>query len=362
MSDNTTQKIQTPMNQQQFMQMPIPDDEINLLDLWKVLMKRKKLIFFCTLLVTISALIYSIVSPIVYRAEIFFLPPAISDVQPLNIQNIQNIQSIQSIQSIQNMRNNSYLHAVSAESVYLLFKQNLDSKKIRRFFFSNSEELAGVRFSNFTKSLRVHKDKLNQNKLSVSFEWGDAQQASDILNNYCYMVEQNTIRQLVNNMVQSISSRIRSLENEVTSKRKIAEQRRYDRIAQLSEALHISESIKQDKQISQNNASNPPLYYKGIKALEVEISLLRTRKSDDPFINGLRDIQEELEILRAVNIDKTKLHAMTLDQKAYPPEYKIKPKRTFIVIIGFILGIIVGIFAAFFINFIENYNSLIYKD
>ena len=176
------------------------------------------------------------------------------------------------------------------------------------------------------------------------------------------MVEQNTIRQLVNNMVQSISSRIRSLENEITSKRKIAEQRRYDRIAQLSEALHISESIKQDKQISQNNASNPPLYYKGIKALEVEISLLRTRKSDDPFINGLRDIQEELEILRAVNIDKTKLHAMTLDQKAYPPEYKIKPKRTFIVIIGFILGIIVGIFAAFFINFIENYNSLIYKD
>jgi len=345
MSDNTTQKIQTPMNQQQFMQMPIPDDEINLLDLWKVLMKRKKLIFFCTLLVTISALIYSIVSPIVYRAEIFFLPPAISDVQPLNIQNIQNMQK-----------------TVSAESVYLLFKQNLDSKKIRRIFFSNSEELAGVRFSNFTKSLRVHKDKLNQNKLSVSFEWGDAQQASDILNNYCYMVEQNTIRQLVNNMVQSISSRIRSLENEITSKRKIAEQRRYDRIAQLSEALHISESIKQDKQISQNNASNPPLYYKGIKALEVEISLLRTRKSDDPFINGLRDIQEELEILRAVNIDKTKLHAMTLDQKAYPPEYKIKPKRTFIVIIGFILGIIVGIFAAFFINFIENYNSLIYKD
>jgi len=43
-----------------------------------------------------------------------------------------------------------------------------------------------------------------------------------------------------------------------------------------------------------------------------------------------------------------------VDQAAYPPESRIKPKRKLIVVLGFVLGLMLGIFGAFFSNFFEN--------
>lgn len=105
--------------------------------------------------------------------------------------------------------------------------------------------------------------------------------------------------------------------------------------------------------ISVNTASTP-LYHRGTRALQAEIAVLQNRKSDDAFISGLRDLQEELSRLRSIRIEEADINTMTVDQAAYPPTSRIKPKRKQIVVLGAVLGLMLGIFAAFFISFLEN--------
>jgi LPS O-antigen subunit length determinant protein (WzzB/FepE family) len=85
-----------------------------------------------------------------------------------------------------------------------------------------------------------------------------------------------------------------------------------------------------------------------------EVEVLQQRTDDDPFISGLRDLQEGLARLQSVKIDESGLHAVTFDRKAYPPEHRIKPKRKLIVVLGLVLGLMLGVFLAFFRNFLEN--------
>ncbi len=48
---------------------------------------------------------------------------------------------------------------------------------------------------------------------------------------------------------------------------------------------------------------------------------------------------------------------MTVDQAAYPPSSRIKPKRTLIVTLGAVLGLMLGVFTAFFMNFLESHRK-----
>jgi chain length determinant protein (polysaccharide antigen chain regulator) len=85
-----------------------------------------------------------------------------------------------------------------------------------------------------------------------------------------------------------------------------------------------------------------------------EITILKNRKSDDPFIVGLRDLQEKLALLRTLEFDKEKLRAVHIDQAAYPPKSAIKPNRRLIVSLVTVVGLFSGIFLAFFIEFVQN--------
>ena len=59
---------------------PADDDEISLLDLALVLVKRKKLIFWMTFGLAFLVAVYSLVTPKIYRAETRLLPPKSAEV------------------------------------------------------------------------------------------------------------------------------------------------------------------------------------------------------------------------------------------------------------------------------------------
>jgi len=146
-------------------------------------------------------------------------------------------------------------------------------------------------------------------------------------------------------------------------RRQFAEQRRMDRIAELEEAIHMASSLglKEDPLLSQVtgkstiavNQMDSPLYMRGTRALQAEVTSLRTRKSDDPFIAGLRDLQEKLDILGSAHIDPSRISAVQIDQAAEVPDQPIKPRRKMIVILGLFGGLMLGIFAAFLADFID---------
>jgi len=99
--------------------------------------------------------------------------------------------------------------------------------------------------------------------------------------------------------------------------------------------------------------ASTPLYYLGIEALSAEIKILENRESDDPFIGGLRDMQEQLALLRSFKIKAEGMHAVTVDQAAYPPKNHIKPNRRLIVSLGTVVGLFLGIFLVFFVSFVQ---------
>ena len=75
-------------------------------------------------------------------------------------------------------------------------------------------------------------------------------------------------------------------------------------------------NVVQNNQLNISKSSTP-LYYRGYRALNAEINILKNRKSDDPFISGLRDLQEKLVLLTSIKIETEGQHAVTVDQR--PP-------------------------------------------
>ena len=134
---------------------------------------------------------------------------------------------------------------------------------------------------------------------------------------------------------------------------------RYQEAITIARTLGIKKRVDATS-IIQNTGTNidisttsTPLYYLGIEALNAEINILKNRESDDPFISGLRDLQEKLTLVRSFKINESGMHSVTIDQSAYPPKNRIKPNRRLIVSLGTVVGLFLGIFLVFFVSFIQ---------
>ena len=203
----------------------------------------------------------------------------------------------------------------------------------------------------------------NGENISVSMESDDPEFAAKIVNDYINYFNFETIKGLVSAARNSIESQIRDIQYSISSKRVMAKVRRLDQIVNIEESantallLGIKDRVDTTN-VVQNNQLNitttsTPLYYRGFRALNVEIKFLKNRKSDDPFIVGLRDLQEKLALLRSIKIEEEGLHAVRIDQAAYPPKNRIKPNRRLIVSLGTVVGLFLGIFLVFFVSFVQ---------
>lgn len=339
------------------------DDEIDLIELCKILFKRKFLIFAIAAFFVMLSVIYSLAVSPVYKAEAFFFPPALSDVQALNVAWFNGLEKVE------------------IGTVYDVFNRNLKSRSLQRNFFENNGvsqqfKVQGVAgnsdeelFQEFSKVISVGRDKKNKDNSSLAIEWGDPVIAAQWANDFASIAERETVKYFYTNLKNAVETRVRDIEYTIASKRKIAQQRREDRIAVLEEATSIAKLLNKNEEservgVIRSISSQPDykqemivgnLYDRGSKALLVEADILRKRKGDDAFIPGLRNLQEELDRLHSININQKELKAATVDQSAYPPEQRIKPKRTLIVILGALLGLMVGVLVAFLVNAFHSY-------
>jgi chain length determinant protein (polysaccharide antigen chain regulator) len=160
------------------------------------------------------------------------------------------------------------------------------------------------------------------------------------------------VEQLLSNLDYRLQQQITILESSSSAMRKIAQKRREDRIEVLTEAYKTAIILGLHDFL--DTESGAPTYYRGSKALNAEIDILRNRSSDDPFIDELRNLEEMLLKFKSINISDMSVKTYTLDQQALPPKQPIKPKRDLIVTMGGIIGLIGGVFLAFLLNIIQN--------
>jgi LPS O-antigen subunit length determinant protein (WzzB/FepE family) len=317
------------------------EDEINLLDLWKVLAAKKFFIFGLTAIITLLAIIIVLIMPRTYQTTAHFLPPKASDVEELNIRAIN--------------------YSIDSETAYNSFILNLKSRSLRLKFFNEhdlSSKLSDDPTANkdqifeesFNKQLVVKQDlkkKAQQAFVSISYDGKDPELIAKMVNDYIKYVHDKTIEEFLLLVKRNIRTKKEDLEDVIIqSKKRVIAQRRQDEIERLIEAdkiarLELIERIKvlkqrteqkrQDKmvqleealviakkldivdpidswselnnvkdqvtnKVSINNKTLPE-YTRGSKALQAELQALKSRTSNDPFTPGLRELEEQLQRL-----------------------------------------------------------------
>ena len=368
-SDNP--QTQVPQNIQYVVPNPqqFEDDTIDLYELWITLWNKKWLVIAVTAIAALGSVVFALLAPQIYKAEAFLLPPKQKDIQSLNVQGVQGMQGMQGMQG------------VNVVDVFTAFKNNLSSRNLQKKFINEEglmELLAPDRtpetrdediYEGFAKMFKIENLKIeNEVNTIFSMESDDPLIAAEWINSYIEFIDTETIRVLVVNVQNSIAGQIRAIEYTIGSKRKMAKQRREDQIFRFEEAAVIARILGVRDRIDvtnvvQNNklnssTSSTPLYYRGFMALSSETEILKNRKSDDPFIEGLRDLQEKLALLRSIKIEEEGLHAVSIDQAAYPPKNLIKPNRILIVSLGTVVGLFLGIFLVFFVSFVQKQKEI----
>jgi chain length determinant protein (polysaccharide antigen chain regulator) len=367
-SKDSAEKEQNPAPQNIQYGVPYPqqieEDTIDLYELWITLWTRKGLVIAVTVIAALGSVVYALLAPQIYKAEALLLPPKAKDVQSLNTKGVQVVEVMevkQGVQVVQGVK----------EQAFAAFKNNLSSRSLQKKFI-DEQGLMDILAPNRTLETRdieilegfSEMIKIDYVKgMSVSMQSNDPEFAANLVNDYISFFDTETILALSGAARNSLVGQIRDIENTIGSKRQMAKHRREDSILRFEEAAEIAVKLGVRDRVDitnvvQNNqlnisTSSTPLYYRGYKALNAEITTLKNRKSDDPFIVGLRDLQEKLTLLTSIKIKTEGMHSVTVDQAAYPPKTRIKPNRRLIVSLGTVVGLFLGIFLVFFVSFVQ---------
>jgi chain length determinant protein (polysaccharide antigen chain regulator) len=280
---------------------------------------------------------------------------------------------------------NTNTNTNTPQSVFDEFQANLESRQTLKYIFdkydlikiyhadiemlSGAEELKAKKkaFSDFMKDFSIKRPSAKDYSKRVSVGLAlslSEQEVADILNDLVKIAEQKTILQFYNQIIAEKKSRIGLLNDRILSVRKIASDKRMDRIAQLDEAIMITKKLGLNKPVSSgptlnvNNvnttrAYSSALYLLGSDLLVAEKTVLETRKSDDPFIPELRDLQEQLQKIQTLKVDKSEFGVVNIDQAAFYGD-KIKPKKALILAVAGVLGLMLGVFVALIRRAIKN--------
>jgi chain length determinant protein (polysaccharide antigen chain regulator) len=339
--------------------------EISVADLWGILTTHWKWILLITLLSILAAFFYLSRAKPIFEAQAILLAPEARYVEPLNIQDINQI---------------------SSDDIFKLLIGNLKSSSLRRKYFDANKK-AFLKDSNRDNDEIIFQEEFN-NKLKIkegvksevgfvfaSLEGYDQKLIAEWVNGFILLSERKTIDDLISNIEIKIVSQREKLQNQIQIAREFAKRRRQDRIALLNENIAIAQELKitNRENISLKlsdgknigvavNTTEEPLYMRGVKELDAEVKALEARKEDDAFIFELRDKQEKLAQLEAatkqLQVTKTSVAAVKIDQKAYQPIGPVRPKRLLVLGMSAFLGIIVGCLAAFSINSITQKNKI----
>ncbi len=331
------------------------DESFDFFELLFTLWRKKLFIITVTLAVSLSSYFYVKQIPNNYIVEAVLFPPKFNDVIP----QFNDILSV-NFETNQNPKKIFY-------DIYKLYRRNLSSHKLQKKFLletnlvekfvpkSKNDERAKIDASIAFSSTMMIDYSDYEEKISIRMQTLDPYFTAEVLNKFILFIEKETIDSQREKAQKILDNQIVEVEINISSKRMVAKRRRDDQINRFEEAIIIAKSLGFERRVDatniiQNtsqieiNTLSTPLYYIGTKALSSEISILKKRKSDDPFILGLRDLQERLALLKSINFNTIIQNAITIDQFAYPTLTPISPNRKLYFTISSFIGLFLAIF------------------
>lgn len=341
-----------------------PDDEIDLFELCSNIYAHKWLIASITIIITALGVLAAFLSPPTYMATSHFLPPLERDVQALSLRGLPPLgRDVQ----VLNLPDESFSY--TSDDVYQRFLRNIESRSLRRSYFKQNNLLAfysqgrdepeerRVFEQDFDQKLQLEKPGRNDDQSSyrLSFELSDAEKSAAWTNGFVDYVIGRTRQELLGEVDAYIRNLVNQAAQEIDSKIELVEQRRLDRVVKLREALQIARAIGLESLATGQFSDNIDMeYMRGSRAIQSEINALEAREHDEPFVDGIRDLQERIAYLSSINIEPETIEVVRIDQRAHIPYEVHKPNRKAIVLITSIAGLMLGLFVALIRQSIRN--------
>jgi chain length determinant protein (polysaccharide antigen chain regulator) len=305
-----------------------------------VFWQQKWLILVITVLCFVLSGAYLLQIKPVYEAKAVIIPPTLSDISQLNIGSSD--------------LGDYPIAALTIKDVYDVFSNTLLSESVRLDLFnqiywpslteeqrksSSKDKL----FSSFLKIITVKEvPRTSPIKYVVTADANSPEKARSWLNQFFDIVRKQTINELekstnTQNQILAVNAK-----QKIVGARKIAENTRLDRIAQLKDALIIAKSSGIIDFSNTRVLNNSMLYLRGTKSLQSELDVLHSRKSNDPFTPNLRELENEYRFYSSLEVALDTLKPFRFDGAIFLPESPIKPKSSLILILGLICGLICG--------------------
>ena len=340
-------------------------EDFSLVELFLILGRQRRVIFGVVLAGMIVVTLVTFLVPSVYRSESVILPPRSLFVERLTVPDLYEITSDDLYaRAIRNLR--------SGDLRYRFFKENNLFEKLQGKTTDTDAEY-GIFLEQFDELIRVEKSSgkdEGDDFFTVTMDGAEPESLSVWLSDFIDFVDEYTIKNVTDAVLAKKHRRQAQLQAQIEGLRNIAKSRRQDRIIRLEEFAIIAEqlgisgdfeylySYRQKRAKSQLVivlGEENPEYLRGSRALLAEAKALKERKSDDPFIEDLRSLQENLSFLEKLQIvpRSEEVHALRIDQRAMTIEDPVKPNRILIIALGFSVSLFFGFFVGILKEFID---------
>ncbi|KJG07144.1 chain-length determining protein [Photobacterium angustum] len=328
-----------------------PSDEIDLVELVKTLWQGKLTIAVCTVVFTVSAIIYAL------TAQQWWISKAV--ITTGQYQNTANIRSqITNLYAVINnpSKINGILSSDTLLNDYITEFNAFDNKKA---FIENNEimkqyadeaqitdENKAQFINSWAKRISASQpDKKNQPGIyQLSFEATSSTLAHDLLVAYSDDISNKVRNDLIDELDAKISYHQQILQANKISLEANAKQQLANELIKTNYALDMAKSADVTKPLADMNNDELFQIQLGTEALAEKSKVLKKIKDLSLFQPQLGIIQTKLDLLSKVKIDHNlSLQSVRYLQKTDYPISSDKPKRLLIAVLGFLLGMMLGV-------------------
>ena len=258
-------------------------------------------------------------------------------------------------------------------------------------------------------TIRVDSDKQSsRTDLILSVDWSDPEVAASLANSFVEFINRKTVEQ-IKELVQSGNSLVqKSLEDYLAQKRNVAGKQIESKIKELDKAISVAKRLgildptnlfgdynvvaitpppqlfvhpnsepnpfpaQRSNQylplfnpahVSVEDSSkrvdgfSPPLYARGVRALELERDILLTATSPDDLIENIHGLQESINWLQNIEINPAEINAANIVRSSVPPNQHYGMSFGWILFVFTLLGLLSGIFLALLLYFYDSVRS-----
>ncbi len=265
----------------------------------------------------------------------------------------------------------SGLEQYTPEQVFAYFVRRLLTDEAKQRFFQeiylpaqdNAPDSAAARqalyqhMSQKVLTITPPPPKKGRDLYSVRIEAPSGEKAASWTTTFLNQVAEDATLALFSDAEKAIALQLQNTERDLKEKLRITEQTRNDRQAQLTEALQVALAVGiRDPQMT---SAQPPrqdgvasvidgsrLYARGSKSLQAELAVLKNRKDDAPFVDGLRAAQSQMRLLSELKSAEKKFKIFHIDGQVIAPEKPFAPKKSMILALGLFMGLCLGVFTA----------------